>query len=39
MRDAAVRIREACLKKDYDTARAAVGEISKSCNDCHGDYR
>ena len=39
MRDAAVRIREACLKKDYDTARTAVGEISKSCNDCHGDYR
>jgi len=39
MRDAAVRIREACLKKDYETARTAVGEISKSCNDCHGDYR
>lgn len=39
MRDAAVRIRESCLKKDYDTARAAAGEISKSCNDCHGDYR
>ena len=39
MRDAAVRIREACLKKDYETARAAVAEISKSCNDCHGEYR
>jgi len=39
MRDAGVRIREACLKKDYDTARTAVAEISKSCNDCHGDYR
>ena len=39
MRDAAARIREAALKKDYETARTAVGEISKSCNDCHGDYR
>jgi hypothetical protein len=39
MRGAAVRVREACLKKDYESARAAVGEISKSCNDCHGDYR
>ncbi|MFM7138508.1 MAG: cytochrome c [Planctomycetota bacterium] len=39
MRDAAARIREACLKKDYESARTAVGEISKSCNDCHGDYR
>jgi hypothetical protein len=39
MRAAAVRVREACLKKDYESARAAVGEISKSCNDCHGDYR
>ena len=39
MRDAAVRIRDACLKKDYETARAAAAEISKSCNDCHGAYR
>ena len=39
MRDAAVRVREACLKQDYETARAAVGEISKSCDACHGDYR
>jgi hypothetical protein len=39
MRDAAVRVRDACLKKDYDSARTAVGGISKSCNDCHGDYR
>jgi hypothetical protein len=39
MRDAAVRVRDACLKKDYETARSAVGAISKSCNDCHGDYR
>jgi hypothetical protein len=39
MRDAAVRVREACLKQDYEAARAAVGEISKSCDACHGDYR
>jgi hypothetical protein len=39
MRDAAVRVREACRKQDYATARAAVGEISKSCDACHGDYR
>lgn len=39
MRDAGVRIREACSKKDYEAARTAVAEISKSCNDCHGDYR
>jgi hypothetical protein len=39
MRDAAVGLREACLKKDYDAARTAAAGISKSCNDCHGDYR
>lgn len=39
MRDSAVGLREACLKKDYDAARTAAAGISKSCNDCHGDYR
>ena len=39
MRDAAVRIRDACRKKDYDTARAAASELKKSCDACHGDYR
>jgi hypothetical protein len=39
MRDAAVRLREACLQKDYAAATAAAAAISKSCNDCHGDYR
>jgi hypothetical protein len=39
MRDSAVSLREACLKKDYDAARTAAAGISKSCNDCHGDYR
>ena len=39
MRDAAVRIREACGKKDYEAARAAASELKKSCDACHGDYR
>ncbi len=39
MRDAAVAVRKACLDQDYDAARAAVGDISKSCDTCHGDYR
>ena len=39
MRDAATKIGEACRKKDYDAARAAAGELKKSCDACHGDYR
>ncbi|MFM7292919.1 MAG: cytochrome c [Planctomycetia bacterium] len=39
MRDAAVRVRDAAQKKDYDAARAALGELKKSCDACHGDYR
>ena len=39
MRDAALRVRGAAQKKDYDTARAALGELKKSCDTCHGDYR
>ena len=39
MRDAAVRIRNAAQKKDYEAARAALGELKKSCDSCHGDYR
>jgi len=39
MRDAAVRLRDACSRKDYDAARRAADEIKKSCDDCHGDYR
>jgi cytochrome c556 len=39
MRDAALRVREAAQKKDYETARAALGELKKSCDACHGDYR
>jgi hypothetical protein len=39
MRDAAVRVREAVRKKDYDAARSAAGELKKSCDACHGDYR
>jgi len=39
MRDAAMRLREAAQKKDYDAARAALGGLKKSCDACHGDYR
>jgi hypothetical protein len=39
MRDAALRVRGAAQKKDYETARAALGELKKSCDACHGDYR
>lgn len=39
MRNAAVKAREATKKGDYDGARAAVGELKKSCDACHGDYR
>jgi len=39
MRDAAVRLRDACVKKDYAAAGAAAAAISKACTDCHGDYR
>ncbi len=39
MRDAAVKARDAARKGDYDAARAAVGEVKKSCDTCHGDYR
>jgi hypothetical protein len=39
MRDAAVRLRDACLRKDHAAAAAAATAISKSCNDCHAAYR
>jgi hypothetical protein len=39
MRDAAVSVREAVKKGDYEAARTATGEISKACSACHGDYR
>ena len=39
MRDAATKIGEACRKKDYEAARAAAGELKKSCDACHGGYR
>lgn len=39
MRDAAVAVREAARKKDYDGARTAVGALKKSCDACHGEYR
>ena len=39
MRDAAVRARDAARKSDYDAVRTAVGDLKKSCDACHGDYR
>jgi len=39
MRDAALRLRAACVEKDYEAARAAAGALKKSCDACHGDYR
>ncbi|MFM7244347.1 MAG: hypothetical protein ACKO40_09270 [Planctomycetaceae bacterium] len=39
MRDAAVRLRAACAEKNYESARSAAGELKKSCDACHGDYR
>ncbi|MFM8413744.1 MAG: hypothetical protein ACKOCX_03370 [Planctomycetota bacterium] len=39
LRDAAVSLRRACLEKDLAAATAAAAAITKSCNDCHGDYR
>lgn len=39
MRDAALQVREAVQKSDYNAARTAVGELKKSCDTCHGDYR
>lgn len=39
MRDAALRARDAARKGDYDATRTAVGDLKKSCDTCHGDYR
>lgn len=39
MRDAALKVREACLEGDYEAARAAAGKVEQSCDACHGDYR
>ena len=39
MRDAALQVRDACLKGDYEAARAAAGKVEQSCDACHGDYR
>jgi hypothetical protein len=39
MREAAIRVRDAATKGDYDAARTAVGALKKSCDTCHGDYR
>ena len=39
MRAAAKNIVDGVKLNNYDQVRAAVGEISKQCDDCHGEYR
>ena len=39
MRRAAIEARDAAREKDYEAARSAAGELRKSCNACHGEYR
>jgi len=39
MREAALKARAAAAKDDYDGVRAAAGDLKKSCDACHGDYR
>jgi hypothetical protein len=39
MRDAALKARAAAAKDDFDGVRAAAGDLKKSCDACHGDYR
>lgn len=39
MRQAAQQTREAAEHKDYDRARVAVGELKKSCSNCHEGFR
>lgn len=39
MRDAAVEVAEAVKTKNYDSARAASGNIEKACTGCHEGFR
>jgi cytochrome c556 len=39
MRQAALDIVDAVKTNNYDKARTAVGEIDKSCTECHQSYR
>lgn len=39
MRDGAAAVAEAARNKNYEQARKAVGQISKSCSNCHEGYR
>ena len=39
LRSHAVALRDAALAQDYERARAAAGQISKSCSSCHEGYR
>jgi len=39
MRDAALKLRDACEKHDAEAARAASSLLKTSCDTCHRDYR
>lgn len=39
MRDAAGAAVAAARRGEYDSARTAIGAVSKACTDCHGEYR
>lgn len=39
MRAAALQLREAAQRKDYEAAQTAVGNLKKSCDACHAGYR
>lgn len=39
MRDAALEIVNGVKQNNYEQARAAAGEVSKSCTECHESYR
>jgi hypothetical protein len=39
LRDAAVEFNRSVELENFDAARRALGDMSKSCSDCHGDYR
>ncbi|MGI9457654.1 MAG: hypothetical protein ACR2NU_13905 [Aeoliella sp.] len=39
LRDAAVRFSQATDREDFQSARAALGDMSKACSNCHDEWR
>lgn len=39
MQEAALRLRDAALKRDHEAGLEATGLLKKSCDSCHADYR